>query len=298
MSERVLGKPPATLPMFLRAGAAAVPGASALPFVAGRGREVPDLELVLTGVEVDRRRLAAYDRVCGFTLGNEVPSTYLHVLAFPLHLALMTDGSFPFGAVGLVHIENRITQHRPVLFGEELSLRVRATALEPHRRGLKFSILSEARAGQELAWEEESVNLHRTRSADGDKQEPNREPDESEAPPPATARWRLAGDLGRRYASVSGDHNPIHLHPVTARLIGFPGAIAHGMWTKARALAALEAELPRAYTVEVAFKRPIVLPATVAFGERRAAQDGAIEFGVRDARQDTPHLVGRVTATS
>jgi acyl dehydratase len=318
MGERVLSSPPGTLALFLRAGAALVPGATALPFIPGGGKEIPELELVLTDVEVDRDRLAAYDRVCGFTLGNELPSTFIHVLAFPLHLALMTDGSFPFGAVGLVHIRNRITQHRPVLLGERLSLRVRATPLEPHRRGVTFSLISDARVGQELVWEEESVNLRRQGGgkseapaqggpaeapAQGGSAEAAAAPAEGEAEElPATAQWRLPGDLGRRYASVSGDRNPIHLHALSARLFGFPGAIAHGMWTKARSLAALESELPLAYTAEVSFKRPILLPATVAFAEAEAeavdAADPGIAFGVRDARTGVPHLVGSVRAAT
>ena len=112
---------------------------------------------------------------------------------------------------------------------------------------------------------------------------------------PATATWKLRGDLGRRYASVSGDMNPIHMHWVSAKLFGFPSAIAHGMWTKARCLAALEGRLPDSFTVEVSFKRPIVLPATVAFGEAGLASDSGragIRFGVRDARKGTPHLDG------
>jgi acyl dehydratase len=315
MTERALAGPPGMVPLFLRAGAALVPGASVLPFVAGRGKEIPDLELVLTDVEVNRDRLAAYDRVCGFSLRDEIPSTFIHVLAFPLHLALMTDGSFPFPAVGLVHIENRITQHRPVRLGERLSIRVHATELEPHPRGQQFSTRSEARVGQELVWEEVSVNLRRGGGGGGDSggdsggaagaagaagatgaagaAKAATAPDEL----PRTAEWRLPGDLGRRYASVSGDHNPIHLHALTARLFGFPSAIAHGMWTKARCLAALEGRLPRAYTVEVAFKRPILLPGTVVFGERDAA-DGGISFGVRDARTDSSHLAGSVRASS
>jgi acyl dehydratase len=278
------------LPLFLRAGAALVPGASALPFVAGGGKEIPELELVLTDVGVDGDRLAAYDRVCGFSLRDEVPSTYLHVLAFPLQLALMTDAKFPFPAVGLVHIENRITQHRPVRLGERLSIRVHATGLEPHPRGRKFSLVSQARVGQELVWEEESVNLRRG-GAKSQAAPSQRAPGEGQALP-QTALWRLPGDLGRRYAAVSGDHNPIHVHPLTAKLFGFPSAIAHGMWTKARALAALENRLPPAYTVEVTFKRPILLPGTVAFGERE--DDGAIDFGVRATKRDATHLVGRV----
>jgi acyl dehydratase len=288
MTERAFANPPGMLPLFLRAGAALVPGASALPFIAGGGRGIPDLELVLTAVEVDGDRLAAYDRVCGFSLRDELPSTFIHVLAFPLHLALMTDGSFPFPAVGLVHIENRITQHRPARLGERLSIRVRATELAPHPKGKQFSVISEARVGQELVWEEVSVNLRR---GEGGERPGGHGASTEELP--LSAEWRLPGDLGRRYASVSGDHNPIHLHPLTARLFGFPSAIAHGMWTKARSLAALEGRLPDAYTVEVSFRRPILLPGRVAFGELDAG-DGAISFGVRDTRKGSSHLVGSV----
>jgi acyl dehydratase len=292
MSERAFSSPPGMTRLFMRAGVALVPGASALPFVAGGNKEIPELELVLTDVEIDRDRLAAYDRVCGFSLRDEVPSTYIHVLAFPLHLALMTDGSFPFPAVGLVHIENRITQHRPVRVGERLSIRVHATGLEPHPRGKKFSLISQARVGQELVWEEESVNLRRGGGSKASEAAPARPP-ETEALP-TSAQWRLPGDLGRRYAGVSGDHNPIHIHPLTAKLFGFPSAIAHGMWTKARSLAALENRLAAAYTVEVAFKRPILLPSKVAFGEHDAGPGGEIAFGVRAIHEDSTHLVGRV----
>jgi acyl dehydratase len=283
------------LPMFARAGAAMVPGASRLPFVGGGGREIPDLTLVLSDVAIDRDRLAAYDRVCGFSFSDELPATYPHMLAFPLQLALMTDSSFPFPAIGLVHIVNRIVQHRPVRAGERLSLRVSATPVEPHPRGQQFSLLSEARVGDELVWEEVSTNLRRGGGSGGDagsKPAPAPEVPSAEGLP-ATATWRLPGDLGRRYASVSGDFNPIHVHSLSARLFGFPSAIAHGMWTKARCLAALEPRLPDAYTVEVAFRKPILLPASVKFVQGPGA-DG-IRFGVRGAKQDTAHLDGQLT---
>jgi acyl dehydratase len=88
--------------------------------------------------------------------------------------------------------------------------------------------------------------------------------------------------------------NPIHIHPLSARLFGFPTAIVHGMWTKARCLAALDPRLPGGFTVEVQFKKPILLPATVEFAE---ASDGAgIKFAVRGAGKGTPHLDGRVSS--
>ncbi len=280
------------LPMFARAGAAMIPGASKLPFIGGGGEDVPDLTLVLEDVAIDRERLTAYDRVCGFSLSDVLPATFPHVLAFPLHLALMTDASFPFPAIGLVHIYNRIVQHRAIRVSERLSLRVWATPIEPHPRGRQFSIRSEARVGEELVWEEVSTNLRRGSSSD-DRASAPEVPSSGELP--ATATWRLSADLGRRYGSVSGDMNPIHVHPLSARLFGFPSAIAHGMWTKARSLAALDGRLPEAFTVEVAFRKPILLPATVQFAERESAPSET-QFGVRDANKGTRHLDGRLTA--
>ena len=292
MSERALTGSPAMLPLFARAGLAIVPGASRLPFVGGGGGAVPDEVLTRDDVSVDRSRLAAYDRVCGFDVSDTLPPTYPHMLAFPMHLALMTDGRFPLPAIGLVHIANTITAHRPVTASEALSLRVWATAIEPHPRGRQFTIRTEARVGAELVWEESSTNLKRGRS--NDDATPPADPPSAESLP-AGATWRLPGDLGRRYGSVSGDLNPIHVHPLTARLFGFPTAIAHGMWTKARCLAALGPQLSghHPYTVRVAFKRPILLPATVQFAEQ--AQADRITFGVRDAKRQTPHLDGEVS---
>ncbi len=288
MAVRTLDSPPSILPLYARAAAPMIPGASLLPFVPGRGKEIPEIKLELTGVRAEPRAVADYARVCGFTLRDHLPPTYPHVLAFPLHMAVMADGSFPFGAVGLVHVENRIEQLRPIGLGEELSLRVRPTALEPHPRGRTFSLVTEARAGDELAWKSVSTMLRR---GGGESAAAGKRKDEG-LTLEASAEWRLGDDLGRRYAAVSGDRNPIHMHALTAKPLGFPRAIAHGMWTKARCLAALESRLPDAFGVEVRFRKPILLPARVEFAS--APQGDSTEFAVRDAKRQTPHLDGRV----
>ena len=289
---RTLNGSPSILPLYARAAAPLIPGASLLPFFPGGGGEIPEIELELPNVKADPDAVAAYARVCGFTLRDQLPPTYPHVLAFPLHVALMADGRFPFGAVGLVHLENRIEQHRPLGLGEELTLRARPTALRPHRKGQTFTLLSEARTvSGELAWEGVTTILHR---GTGDPAQQGAGGDFALDPEtPASAEWRLPGDLGRRYAGVSGDRNPIHMHALTARPLGFPSAIAHGMWTKARCLAALESRLPDAFAVEVRFRKPILLPARVEFTSAEG-KDGEIAFAVRDAKVATPHLDGRV----
>lgn len=283
------------LTTYARAALPLVPGASLLPFVAGRGKEMPALERSASGVRVDPAELAAYDRVCGFTLRDALPATYLHVKAFPMHMAVMTDGRFPFPAVGLVHLSNRIVVHRPALVSETFDLAVCTTPIEPHPKGRTFALVSTASVGGEVVWEDYSTMLRRGGgSADARNggsgeagQSVRRRDVEADAAP---VEWRLGGDLGRRYASVSGDRNPIHMHALSAKLFGFPQAIAHGMWTKARALAALESTLPDAYTVDVSFRKPILLPGRVTF----AHQDG--QFTVRSAkRPETLHLEGTVT---
>jgi acyl dehydratase len=212
------------------------------------------------------------------------------MLAFPLHMAVMADSSFPFGAVGLVHVQNSIEQRRPIGIGEELSLRVRPTALRPHSKGRTFSLLTEARAGEELVWRSESTMLRRGGGSER-AEKGGRDASEPGAELQPTAEWRLPGDLGRRYGAVSGDRNPIHMHSLTAKPLGFRAAIAHGMWTKARCLAALESRLPDAFAVEVRFRKPIFLPAKVAF---LSGGEEQIDFAVRDSKRQTPHLDGRV----
>ena len=323
MSTRALSSPPRILPLYARTLAPLLPGASLLPLLGGRGGQLPDLRLTLSRVRVDPERLAAYNRVCGFSLRDALPATYPHVLAFPLHLALMADRDFPFPAVGLVHIANRILQHRPLQLGEPLDLEVHTTPLRAHPRGRAFALVTHARVGDELVWEDHSTMLRRGGGAEDarsgaqdagerregaetgrEEAEAGREGSEggheggevsAEERPPPGALWRLPGDLGRRYAAVSGDRNPIHLYPLSAKLFGFPRAIAHGMWTKARCLAALEQRLPERFSVAVDFRKPILLPSQVSFGE--SERESAIHFAVTASgtrEREIRHLDGRL----
>jgi hypothetical protein len=253
----------------------------ALGAIRPRPDSLPDRELTRS-VEIDRHALAEYDRVCGFRLRDELPATYPHILAFPLAMELMAAADFPFSPLGLVHIGNRIEQRRPLRADERLDLRVRAENLGPHERGTQFELVGEAEVGGEVVWRDVSRYLHREGKGSS-------APREAEEPPMPSAIWTVPGDIGRRYARVSGDANPIHMHPLSAKLFGQSGAIAHGMWTKARCLAALEGRLPGAYTADVRFKLPLRIPGRVAF----SFTDG--EFAVHDARSGKPHLTGTVT---
>ncbi|NHC21556.1 hypothetical protein G6553_00025 [Nocardioides sp. IC4_145] len=239
-------------------------------------------------VTVERAHVERYAAVCGFPVKDTVPLPYPHMLAFPLHMALMSDPAFPAPAIGTVHLENSITQHRPVRVGESLAVGVSVGPARLHAKGRVFDFRTTVTADGETVWEESSAYLRRGR---GDESAPagTTFPD---APAGGTV-WSLPGDLGRTYAAVSGDHNPIHLYPLTAKALGFPRQIAHGMWTLARCTAALENRLADAVRVDVAFKKPVLLPGKVAFGSRPL--DDGYAFSLSSPRSGAPHLAGRTT---
>ncbi|MGW4729957.1 MaoC family dehydratase [Streptomyces shenzhenensis] len=271
----VLARSPALAPLLAR-------GALLSPFKRPRpDADFPHDRLVLPALRVDLARLAAYERVCGFTTGDDVlPVTYPHVLGFPLAMRLMSDRAFPLPLLGLVHTSVELTRQRALTATGEYELGVRIEGLAPHRRGTEASVVTALRAGGEVVWESRSTYLarHRTSGTAGAERPEH-------GPLPALAQWRLAGDLGRRYGAASGDRNPIHLHPLTARLFGFPRAVAHGMWTVARCLAAHGT--PEAVRVRAEFRAPVLLPGTVTY----AAGGGRFEVRGGDGRI---HVTGAV----
>lgn len=291
MTTRTFEGAPSTLPLMLKAALPAVPVVGSLPGVRHASGDVPDLTLERRDVTTDRDHLESYLEVCGFGRADHLPATYPHMAAFGLHMALMTDTSFPFAPMGLVHLRNSITQHRPIGLDETFDVSLRAADLRPHPKGRLVDLLTTVTVDGTTVWEETTTLFSR---GPGRGEEATAAPLADVDAPHGVVHWRLGGDLGRRYGAVSGDRNPIHLHPLTAKAFGFPRNIAHGMWTKARCLAALQNRLPSSFVVDVEFKKPVLLPGTVVFGYDRSGD--VTTFGVRAQRKPSVHLVGRVSA--
>ena len=279
MTTTTLDAPPNMAALFARAALTA----------RGRGGALPDTRLARTGVQVDAAQLAAYARVCRFPLADTLPLTHPHVLAFPLQVALMTDRSFPLALPGLVHVRNRIEQLRPIGVGEALDVEVWAERFAAHRSGATVDLCASVSAGGAEVWRGRSTYLARGASAPDGAPESDVEVTVG-ALDRVSAQWRVPDDAGRRYARVSGDVNPIHLSGLTAKAFGFKRAIAHGMWVKARAVAALSGRLPDALAVDVAFRKPLFLPSTVTLST--APTGGGWDLAVRGVKGTTDHLVG------
>ena len=244
------------LQVMLKAALPMVPVINQLPGIKKSGGELGEITRERQGVRIDAEHVASYADICGFQPSDKLPLTYPHMLAFPLHMEIMTSTEFPYAAIGTVHVRNKIQQMRAIAPTETLDVTVTATGLRPHPKGKVFDMLASVGSAGETVWESTSTYL-RLGKPQG---EVPPQGESFEVIPGGGIEWSLPDNLGRRYGAVSGDMNPIHLYPLTARALGFKRQIAHGMWTKARCVAAVANRLGDEATVEVEFRTQRGLP--------------------------------------
>ncbi|GAA2549951.1 MaoC/PaaZ C-terminal domain-containing protein [Mycolicibacterium diernhoferi] len=274
-------------PNGLRNMARAVAGA--LPFIPRAGG-LPDRTVHVPELRIDPANVAAYAGVTGLRFDDTVPLTYPFALTFPTMMSLATSFDFPFAAMGSVHTENRITQYRPITVSDVLDVSVHAENLREHRKGLLVDLVTDIKVGHDLAWHQVTTFLHQQRTSLSD--EPRPEPPKQRKLPPPNAVLSFSAAQIRSYASIGGDHNPIHTSTLGAKLFGFPTAIAHGMFSAAAALGNIEGQLPDAVEYSVRFGKPVLLPARA--GLYVDARDNGWELVLRHLTKGYPHLSATV----
>lgn len=273
---------------------------SLLPSGDAKAKQLPSSVYTVDQLVIDQANLRDYRKICGFMNDGRVPATYFAVLSQTLQMNMMAKPDFPFAMLGLVHLENSVTQHRVIFDTETVRMSVQLDNLRAHDKGQQFDFVTTVFVGEELVWQGVSTYLSRQKKS---KQSPQAaKPKETITSAKLDASEgglsfpiEVQEDIGRRYAFVSGDFNPIHLHPLSARAFGFPKAIAHGMWTKARALAVIARsfELPAAFQVQVSFRQPVFLPSTIEL-VTDAPDALGIEFGLYSKDGKKTHALGTI----
>ncbi|MEG3616243.1 MaoC family dehydratase [Isoptericola haloaureus] len=280
------------------------------PGTAGSDLSLPDVAYRVSGVGTDdlERHLHDYQRLLHEPVSSTLPAGYLHVLAFPLGTAVMVRGDFPLPLLGMVHVANRVDVRGPVVLGDVLDVRAWAENLRPHRRGVQLDLVAEVRhdgadASTPPVWRGVSTYLAKgfelpaegPPGSSGSASSGSGSSDEW-TPPLPTGRWTLGPETGRAYAALSGDRNPIHMSALSAKAFGFPRAIAHGMYTAARALADVGPGRGDAYRWTVEFGKPVLLPGTVDVAITPGEKDGSgYSYVGWNARKGLRHLSGGVT---
>jgi acyl dehydratase len=241
------------------------------------GDTLPPLAVTARSV---RRDASDYARICGFPVADPLPPTFPQVLAAPLHLSLLGDARFPLPVLGLVHVAQRIVVHRPIASTDTLDVSARVSEHRIVRAGAEFDVRTDVHVAGETVWEGTTTILSRAVRGSGPKVP-------VEAPSFAPRRsvvLRVPEDIGRRYGGIAGDQNPIHLHAWTAKAFGFPRAIAHGMWTLARAVAELDRDVPERCTIDVRFLKPVLLPSRVVVSGGPLDSGEGLGFAVKNEK--------------
>lgn len=251
------------------------------------GDSLPAISAEWQNMSLDAKHLAQYNKICGFA-EHKMPATYLWTRAFPLIMRILVSKQFPLPAMGQVHLRNQISVHKTFDFSKKITITAAVAHSKLSSKGLEWTMQLTADVEGLSVWSSQSTFLHRCKTgiernskiienADGESQQ-----------------WTLAKDLGRRYAAISGDYNPIHLGALSAKLFGFKQAIAHGMWSKARCLAALDAVTPDSgYQVNVNFLKPVYLPSSVNFYVK--PEEDRQNFCLYDSTGEHRHLQGSIS---
>lgn len=282
-NELRLNALPSTPPMLLKAAITRKKPSNSPSF--------PNYVLEVANIRCNSKQLRRYNRACGFDENTSTLSmSFLHVQVFRLHMKMMLDKAFPLAPMGCVHLSNTIVQHRPIAATEVLRLRCNIAEHSVTDKGYEFTFHCEAYSGDELIWEDDSRYLSRAKTGIPGA------PKAARAEPRSYAQSRtitISRSDARSYARASGDFNPIHLHDISAKVLGFKRMVIHGMWSKAACLAALNKEIQAdAYRCQVEFKTPIFLPASVRLDYE--AKGASLEFELRDKTGVKPHLIGQI----
>ncbi|KNC19269.1 hypothetical protein AC792_07400 [Arthrobacter sp. RIT-PI-e] len=260
---------------------------------------LPDACHLVTGVRADPGALTRFQHLLGAAVRDQLPSAYVHTLAFPVAMSVLARADFPLPLLGMVHLSNEVHQERQLGASEELDVAAHAEDLRPHAAGTQVDVVTEVSVSGERLWTGRSVylargvRLGRADSGGSARAEPRAE---FTAPVP-TGRWRLDAGTGCRYAAVSGDWNPIHLSGPTAKVLGMKGTIAHGMYLAARMVDQAVPAPAGALSWRIDFAAPVLLPGTVTTSFSRVPYGDGERVGVTgwSSKRNRPHFTGWVS---
>lgn len=266
-----------------------------------QGSQLPAIQL--RNILTDGRKLQRYALLCGLSNTGVLPLGFPQVMALPVYLEILASPDFPLPPMGLVHTANRIDQWRPIREKESLDFKVIATPVRSVNKGHEFDLLTEVFVHGTLVWRSRATYLQKMSTRPLSQGIPSTTNNHHKNTPPVdtiyriTDHWHLPSSLGWQFARLTGDLNPIHLSRPTARLLGHPRHLIHGMWNVAHAMGRFETLLPAynalmnlAVRCSVQFKRPLYLPGDALLSCEY--QEGQIPFRLTSKDLMTTHLTG------
>lgn len=220
----------------------------------GETAELPEKSIHIKDFYFDKSKLASYNGFCGFA-ETSLPLSYLFVATQPVQLMLLTQPDVPVKPLGMIHLGVEFELYQPMSVETRYDFCLSVGEQQHTIKGLEFELIGEFRHGDDLVARYVSRCLLKV-SGPRKRGRPAREPKIAYEWKPVTPLNLVENDA-RRYAKLSGDYNPIHLHRLTAKPFGFEAPIAHGMYMVAKMLASVNEPVTKA---KFTFQRPVLMP--------------------------------------
>ncbi len=251
-----------------------------------------------TSTVLGTNTLPAYAELCAAELQPpNIPPAYPQVRTNGMQGTLMLESGRGGGSLSLVHVRNTIDVYDDFSLDDVMDIECKLGAIMPVKRGKEHELGTTLRRNGKLLWRSSAIFLLRGEKSSRKRQSKQQKSDDGPFSERTLGKetcrqtWNLGPDLGRRYARISGDYNPIHLGRLPARLFGFQKPIAHGLWMLEFAFSAFKQQHPHMKTpfrYEAAFLRPVFLPSTPTL---RLHEHG---FVLWDDTRERPLFLGHV----
>ena len=196
-----------------------------------------------------------------------VPPLFPVTLLRPVLQKVLMDEGLNMDLLHMVHAEHEVRYYRPLKPWDLVYPVAEIVDIEEKSTGELMTTKIEGRVSGELVFEMIAKFFVRNPEAKKAKKEDREEGKMEEIPRGKelfTHKITVESDQAKRYAEVSGDDNPIHLDPETARAAGLPDVILHGLCTMAFAAQAvvnniLKGDPRRLEHIKVRFARPVFM---------------------------------------
>ena len=226
---------------------------------------MPEINASWFGAQADQGALKDYCETLDLEFSDTLPVLYPHVMAGGMHMHMLTHKIFPIGLLGAVHLKNTITQYKAIAINQKMDIHAQMGGFRLTAKGVEFDFTTQVKIADEVVWEELSIYFMAGKF--GGKENPSSETSFELASldnMSDVASWEVPKNRGKKYASISGDYNPIHTSKYLAKLFGFKRDIAHGFGILAQAINQSEQANKTQISagkcqVDVIFKGPLYL---------------------------------------
>ena len=229
-----------------------------------QGAVWPQIKGQLGPLAIDQQKYKKYCEVCQIPASDDLPLLYPHVLSSSLHMQILTDKAFPLKLLGAVHLRNKIIVHQNITVNDQLLFKVELKDKLILKGGIEFSFSTQAYSNDKLVWESLTTYYKRGKfgTIDAETSPVNMVTLENTE---KVTSWYLNKNLGKAYAKVCNDYNPIHVSKTLAKLFGFKRDVAHGMGVLTTALDRVKtSQIQYPFKNEVIFKGPLFLESEVS----------------------------------